>query len=325
VDYLCSNAQTTFKKGNVKTLTTPYTVAVVNKKTQDVVCQRTGPEIRETILSEKKLLLPKDCPELSDKSYEIRLTALRSSQDVNYANRGLLFGTHKDGVLNIEATEIPHMSKESTNNRKQSVTRFLVLYDKNTSRDIQSDDVCDKRASPLFINLDKNSRPTHLSSILNGVQFDILGANAKPVPHAKKQISWFQESNLAFLVKPNSKGLVEGVNEMFGNNTMGPDRRMAHDGFAALAKFDSNRDGIIDEKDPVFKQLRLWVDIDRDGVSDIGELSYLDANDIVAIDLKFDKSYYEKDKYGNEIYYKSIVKMKDDSVRLIFDLWFRYL
>jgi hypothetical protein len=41
-------------------------------------------------------------------------------------------------------------------------------------------------------------------------------------------------------------------------------------GFAALAAYDSNGDGVIDANDPIYSQLRLWVDGNHDGAVDAG-------------------------------------------------------
>lgn len=318
INYLCSNVRSKRVGGNVKSFEADYTVQLIDKESGDVVCQMTGPEIRAKILNEKKLMLPKDCPGLGEKSYKLKLTSSQLKE-----NTDLLYGSFKMGEVVMAASQEPSMS----GGKSAAVinSNLFVLFDKNVSGSVGDNDDCDRRSSPLFIDLRGLGGQTELSSIISGVQFDILGDNAKPYPHTKKQISWFKENDYVFVVKPNAKGQVNGVDEMFGNNTRGPDGKMAHDGFAALAKFDFNRDGIIDQRDAVYNQLRLWLDLNHNGVADLGELSYLDASGVVAIDLLYNKNYYEKDKYGNEIYFKSVVKMHDNSVRLIFDLWFRYL
>lgn len=52
-----------------------------------------------------------------------------------------------------------------------------------------------------------------------------------------------------------------------------------------LATFDSNADGIIDDRDENFSRLRIWQDLDQDGESDEGELKTLAEWDIQSIDL----------------------------------------
>lgn len=314
--YVCSNARTASVGGNLISLQTDYTVRLLNPDTNDLVCEMTSPDIRKALLDEKKLLLPKDCAGLGSKAYKIELLA-----DKNDPKSQLLYGTYYaiNGV--IQSPKEPRMRSAKT--RRNSL---FVLYDKNvTSPGSTTDDVCDFRSSPLFIDMGGRGGQTELSAITDGVKFDVLGKNAKPYPHAKKQVSWFVDPNYMFLVKPNQRGQVNGVDEMFGNNTQGPDGRMAADGFHALAKFDKNKDMVIDQEDAIYQELRLWSDVNRDGIAEPGELFYLDYMGVALIDLRYNKNYYERDKYGNEIKYKSVVKMKDSSFRLMFDLWFRYL
>ncbi len=53
------------------------------------------------------------------------------------------------------------------------------------------------------------------------------------------------------------------------------DGTKAKNGFEALAQYDLNDDGVIDENDAIFDKLMVWVDANGDGVSDKGELKTL--------------------------------------------------
>lgn len=180
-------------------------------------------------------------------------------------------------------------------------------------------------ADPLMIDMtpaNQHSAGLSMTSQAMGVLFDILGLNATPFPYAKQKISWPQNHNYMFLALPDKNGSVRGIDQLFGNNTMGPDRRFARDGFAALSKFDSNHDAVIDRRDDVFAALRLWSDANGDGIAQTNELHSLAEFGVIEIDLKYDASYRERDAYGNESKYKSVVKTKDGALHMIFDLWF---
>ncbi len=186
---------------------------------------------------------------------------------------------------------------------------------------------CDMKASPLIVHVNPNhdqARYVELSSIDDGIQFNILGFNAEPRKNARHQISWLNTEQYMFLVKPNKKGRVEGVDEMFGDNTRGPDKDFSANGFLALAKFDSNEDGLINSKDAVFKSLRLWKDKNFDGIGTANELVSLEQMQVKNIDLNYDPGFYERDAHGNETVYKSVIQYQDGSLDLIFDLWFNY-
>lgn len=188
--------------------------------------------------------------------------------------------------------------------------------------------------SPLVVQI--GERSLRMQSPDRGVWFDILGSNA-PIPHAPVKISWPDKESLAdnyFLTLPKKSALVLGIDELFGNNTIGPEaaRPFAENGFEALKKQDGllpdgsfdvrAQDGFIDEKDPVFAQLRLWRDENANGIAEYNELIGLDALQIQRIDLHYDPKFSETDTYGNSIRTKSVVEMADGSLRLIFDLWF---
>ncbi|MBY0385601.1 hypothetical protein K2X05_10640 [bacterium] len=206
--------------------------------------------------------------------------------------------------------------------------KIIVITDDNPdfNSNVNKKD-CDMKASPLIVHINPNhdqARYVELSSMDDGVDFNILGFNAEPRANAPKQISWLNSDQYMFLVKPNKKGRVEGVDEMFGDNTRGPDKDFAANGFLALAKFDSNGDGLINSKDGVYRSLRLWKDKNFDGVGTPDELFSLERMSVKTIDLNYDPGFYERDAYGNETIYKSVIQYNDGSLDLIFDLWFNY-
>ncbi len=81
----------------------------------------------------------------------------------------------------------------------------------------------------------------------------------------------------AFLVRDlNGNGTIDNIGEMFGNATTS--------GFAALKTYaDSNNDNKINSLDTNFGQLKIWRDLDGDGITDAGELQTLTASGIKEI------------------------------------------
>lgn len=59
----------------------------------------------------------------------------------------------------------------------------------------------------------------------------------------------------------NGNGLIDTASELFNGISTPYDQR----GLASLKYYDSNNDGKIDASDPVYKLLRLWIDLDGDG------------------------------------------------------------
>lgn len=192
---------------------------------------------------------------------------------------------------------------------------------------LQGDAACSSAGSidPLLIQLNTQTpKPIALTGPDKGVMFDLLGQRLN---HKKVKTAWFatSQSENYFLVLPNNDGQVLGIDELFGDATMGPDKKFAKQGFDALSKYDDSGDKVISEDDTVFSKLRLWKDDNLDGVAQASELYTLEEKGVVAIDLKYDKRFQETDKYGNMTKFKSVVVTKDGNYGLVYDLYLRYI
>jgi len=93
---------------------------------------------------------------------------------------------------------------------------------------------------------------------------------------------------------------------LFGDFTAQP-ASSNKNGFLALAEFDSNRDGVIDSRDSVFENLRLWQDKNHNGISESEELHTLTELNVKALELDFKES-KRVDEFGNEFKYRAKVK-----------------
>jgi hypothetical protein len=88
----------------------------------------------------------------------------------------------------------------------------------------------------------------------------------------------------AWLVRDlNGNGTIDTGAELFGVDTVKRDGTKARDGFDALADLDENQDGWMDAQDAAFASLRIWRDLNQDGISQAGELQTLAQAGIVAI------------------------------------------
>ncbi len=116
--------------------------------------------------------------------------------------------------------------------------------------------------------------------------------------------------------KNNSK--IEDGEQLFGDNDK------FENGFKNLASHDSNNDGVIDKKDKVFKNLKLWNDKNADGISQKSELKTLTGMGVVSITLKYES---ETQKFGDRAEYKqkSSFEFKKGGKSIkgtVLDLWF---
>lgn len=233
-------------------------------------------------------------------------------------------GSIRPSLKNVSAdTAIVMFAKNFTDDSTSTGEGMIYGY----ANEKYKQDICDLIASPLIVSLNPTSVPTkaiELTAPLDGILFDILGARSVPVPHSPKQISWLKKGiQYYYFITLPKQGEVNGIDELFGDNTRGTDGNFAANGYLALAKYDSNKDKMITQQDPVYKDLRLWRDDDRDGKAQPYELYSLEEMQVTKIDLTYDSRYKEVDQYGNETQMKSVVETKDGQLHLIFDLWFR--
>jgi len=162
--------------------------------------------------------------------------------------------------------------------------------------------------SPVLVDVLGNGLA--LTSADRGVTFDITGTGNM------EQLSWTQAgSDDAFLaLDRNGNGLIDNGGELFGNFTPQPIPLdgSERNGFWALTGFDSNHDGKIDRRDTVFSSLRLWQDMNHNGISEPSELHTLEGLGLKSIDLDYRES-RRRDRFGNWFRYRAKVKDSRDT------------
>lgn len=98
---------------------------------------------------------------------------------------------------------------------------------------------------------------------------------------------WVSADDGLLVWDKNGNGRIDNGAELFGDNTALSNGSRAEHGYAALAQHDLNQDGIIDSRDAVFKQLRVWRDLNQDGISQEGELFTLEETGIASLNLAY--------------------------------------
>ncbi|MFH0785826.1 MAG: hypothetical protein V2B20_28300, partial [Pseudomonadota bacterium] len=145
--------------------------------------------------------------------------------------------------------------------------------------------------SPLILDLDADGVETR--SVAEGIQFDLDNNGFR------ETVGWVGADDGLLALDKNGDGLITGGTELFGDQTILVSGGKAANGFSALADYDDNKDGRIDANDAVFSQLKVWRDLDADGVSDAGELIGLAETGVARLNLTITAS-SGKDAQGND-------------------------
>jgi hypothetical protein len=170
------------------------------------------------------------------------------------------------------------------------------------------DGCCDRDGeSPILVDVAGDG--FSLTDAAGGVSFDIRGEGV-PV-----NLGWTAAgSDDAWLaLDRDSNHTIDSGREFFGDSTPQPPPPpgQQRNGFLALAGYDKqanggNGDGVIDGRDAVFSSLRLWQDVNHDGVSQPAELHTLPELDVVRLHLDYKES-KRTDEYGNRFRYRAKV------------------
>ncbi len=128
-----------------------------------------------------------------------------------------------------------------------------------------------KQTDPLILDMDGNG--FDLTSADDGANFDIDADGAMD----KMAVTKGNDAMLA--LDFNNNGVIDNGKELFG------DQNGAADGFSELAKYDDNKDGIIDSQDKVFDSLKLLQFVKNVNGGYDQKLTLLKSSAITAIDL----------------------------------------
>jgi len=157
--------------------------------------------------------------------------------------------------------------------------------------------------SPIVVDVDGNG--FSLTNSASGVVFNMLN-DGVPL-----QLAWTSpgSTNAFIVLDRNGNSTIDIGAELFGDLTPQPNVDSPN-GFLALAEYDKpgsggNGDGKITNRDAIFSQLKLWQDLNHNGVSESSELKALTGL-IEGIDLNYKES-KRTDQNGNQFRYRAKV------------------
>lgn len=130
----------------------------------------------------------------------------------------------------------------------------------------------------------------------------------------REQTGWISKNEAILAIDKNENGKIDNQSEMFGSTEK--------TGFEELKELDTNNDGIIDSKDADFNKIRIWQDLNENGVTDEGELKTATEAGIKSI---LTNSYKMNEINNNNIITeKATVVYNDGTTKDLYDVATQY-
>ena len=144
---------------------------------------------------------------------------------------------------------------------------------------------------PLVLDLDGDG--LEITPLSQGVQFDGNGDTIRTAS------AWVGADDGLLVLDRNGNGVIDSGRELFGDETLLADGKKAAHGFAALSELDVGGaagatggagDGLFDAKDAQYTNVRIWRDLNQDGISQAGEMQTLAEAGIASVKLSSTKT-----------------------------------
>ncbi|RDE50365.1 MAG: hypothetical protein DVS81_11740 [Candidatus Accumulibacter meliphilus] len=164
-----------------------------------------------------------------------------------------------------------------------------------------------KTVTPIAIDLDGNGIQTTSLADAQG-EFDLFGTGGTV------KSGWLSATDAFLAFDADGNGRIDDISELFGGSQRG-------DGFARLAAFDSNGDGLVDAADESYVDLSVWRDANGNHETDSGELISLADAGVVSLKLAYHEEAFW-DASGNLHLEQSAATLADGRVVDMTDVYF---
>ena len=171
----------------------------------------------------------------------------------------------------------------------------------------ENDMTWDAAITPIAIDLNGDGIQTVSRANSSGM-FDLLGSGSAI------NSGWLSGDDGFLAVDRNGNGTIDSIAELFGGLGKG-------EGFAKLASFDSNGDGVVDAGDADFGSLKIWQDANGNHQTDAGELLGLVEAGVASLAVAYSEVPYV-DANGNLHLERSSATLADGSTVDMTDVYF---
>ncbi len=138
----------------------------------------------------------------------------------------------------------------------------------------------------------------------------------------QERTGWVSSQDGILVDDKNHNGKIDNITETISEyynpndgSVADADGKYSTDGLAALKKLDSNNDGKFDRNDEKWNDLKVWTDVNGNGVTDNGELKTLTEAGIKEIDLASVVKANKERNEGNIVFSKSTYTTTDGQTK----------
>ena len=186
---------------------------------------------------------------------------------------------------------------------------FMGVKDKLQSTITAGED----KISPLVVDLDGDGVETKEEN--SQIYFDHDGNGFA------ESSGWVGQDDGLLVRDINGNGQIDDGTELFGNNSVLSNGQSAANGFEALKDLDSNNDGIFNNQDTAWNEVKVWRDANGNGVVDENELLTLEQAGVAGINLDYQNSDII-DANGNSHKQTGTFIKTDGTTGSVHDVWF---
>ncbi|AOX01398.1 hypothetical protein BJP34_19890 [Moorena producens PAL-8-15-08-1] len=193
----------------------------------------------------------------------------------------------------------------------ESTEDFSLTIDKIGDNDVNTGhktiEIIDNYAVYSPIAFDLNGDGIQTLSIEKGVEFDMVNSGGKV------NTGWLSGEDGFLAIDNDGDGEISSRAELFGGGV--------GDGFAKLASFDSNGDGLVNQDDALFGELKVWQDSNENGITDQGELLSLESKGITDLNTAY-TNVFSTDAMGNIHGEHSTAVLNGNTINMV-DVYFQ--
>ncbi|MGC6323594.1 calcium-binding protein, partial [Bisgaard Taxon 45] len=189
----------------------------------------------------------------------------------------LKHGGDRNDASDLDANGGDTSNHGSSNTRRESAGRGSPNQGK---RKLQLYD-------PLVLDLDGDGIETVGHNGHSGSLFD------HDADGIRTSTGWIKGDDGLLVLDKDGDGKITNASELFSDMVILSDSTRAQHGFSALKDLDSNDDGVIDKQDTKFSELKLWRDLNQNGISEENELFNLSDFAIKSLHTAYEDRYDE--------------------------------